>query len=174
MSGPLFLRTRSRDEDSCETKRIAVFSLSFFSSTLSRRKKNDSWVPRSRASAHRAFQTRRRWRASATFRLRARRRLTDFCNTNRRTGTASSCSSSPLPPGPRPRPPRSWSPAAFRRRTIKREKRASRPRAMGVTPPTATLRQRRDAKAERLRAKAASAFVRTRSPPRLQLVHPLS
>jgi hypothetical protein len=50
-------------------------------SRLSLRSRRRTLVPRSRASAHRAFQTRRRWRASATWRLRARRRLTDFCNT---------------------------------------------------------------------------------------------
>jgi len=44
----------------------------------------------------------------------------------------------------------------------------------GSDPTDGHLAAAQSAKAERLRAKAASAFVRTQSPPRLQLVHPLS
>jgi len=114
-------------------------------------------VPRSRASAHRAFQTRCRWRASATSRLRARRRLTDFCNTNRRTGTTPSCRSSPCDRGQDPScPAHAFSPPCESDSAAREvSNRVSHRR--GVTP-SRLLAENGDAKAERLRAKAASAL----------------
>jgi len=173
MSGSLFLRTRSRDEDSCETKRIAVFSLSFFSSALSRRKKNETW---SLVHAH---------PHTALFRRGADGALqqpfgcgpdgdspTSATQTDVRARLRAAHPRS-SPPGPRPRRPRAVR-RSLARANVLREKRASRSRAVRVTPPTATLRQRRDAKAERLRAKAASALG-ARSPLLDSLlVHPLS
>lgn len=129
-----------------------------FSPKLSLREKKRTLVPRSRASAHRAFQTRRRWRASATLRLRARRRLTDFCNTNRRTGTTTELPILTVPAEAKTPTAPHVLPLSLARENEPREKRASRSRATGMTPSTATLQWRRDAKAERLRAKAAGAL----------------
>lgn len=116
-------------------------------------------VPRSRASAHHAFQTRCRWRASAVFRLRARRRLTDFCNTNRRTGTISSCRSTPATEAKTSAAPcaiaRSFSFESARTSRTRREPRVSR--SMGVTHQS-HLAVSGDARAERLRAKVAGAL----------------
>jgi hypothetical protein len=171
-SGSLTARARSRDEDCASTDRIAVFSPSSPLEACASREER-TLVPRSRASAHRAFQTRCRWRASATSRLRARRRLTDFCNTNRRTGTTPSCRSSPCDRGQDPSclahafsPPCESDPAA---REVSNRVSLRR----GVTP-SRLLAEDGDAKAERLRAKATSAFGARGPLLDSLLVHPLS
>lgn len=130
-------------------------------------------VPRSRASAHRAFQTRCRWRASATSRLRARRRLTDFCNTNRRTGTTPSCRSSPCNRGQDPSCPARAPSPPFESEPAAREVSNRISLRRGVTP-SRLLAEDGDAKAERLRAKAASALGARGPLLDSLLVHPLS
>lgn len=102
-------------------------------------------------------------------RLRARRRLTDFCNTNRRTGTIPSCRPSPCDRGQDPSGPAHDHAPPCESERAAREASIALPIRRGMTPPKSLRTSRRERKREGREASSEGCkrFGRRQSPPRL-------